>query len=113
MPIESEAEEMWREEVAWRLRAVFVIKGLRNSEAAKMLGVSDARLTNWLGAIAVPTPYYLHLISKRFGVSVDYLLNDDIQSLREDLRTPLLRGAKAAIKQRKPELLNASPRPEA
>jgi transcriptional regulator with XRE-family HTH domain len=105
MPIEGEAEEMWREECALRLRAVIVVKELRTGEAAEKLGISESRLSNWVNNIAAPTAYYYHIFSRVFGVSADYLLSGDVNSLDENLRIPLAKGPRHAIKLRRPDLL--------
>ena len=104
MPVDYSDEEAWRDGFALRLRAIIVLRDYGVSQAARALGVSESRFSNWLQGIALPPPYYLYLIRKRFGVSLDYLLNDDVTSLERDLATALLKGPRNAIRKKRPDL---------
>lgn len=111
MAAETEAEAIWREGVKLRLRALLVLMDLTNKEIAAGLGVTESRVSNWLQGIAVPPTYLLHLLHKRFGVSLDYLLCEDLTKLDVGIANSLARGPKAAIEKRRPDLLKADTPP--
>jgi transcriptional regulator with XRE-family HTH domain len=105
----DDEEESWRDAFALRLRAIIVLREIAARDAARALGISESRFNNWLQGIAVPPAYYLYLIRKRFGVSLDYLLNEDLTALPPDLATALLKGPRSAIRKKRPDLLKRAP----
>jgi transcriptional regulator with XRE-family HTH domain len=104
-PIEDDAEDAWRDGLALRLRALFILRDLKSVDVARGLGISEARLSNWLQGIACPPAYHFHLLDKRFGVSTDYLINENVKSLDPDSWNALRKGARAFIKSRRPDLI--------
>ena len=59
-------------------------KGVSQEELAERLGVSRQAVSRWENGSAMPDAANLLQLSKLFGVTADYLLNDDYQS-DEDL----------------------------
>ena len=54
--------------------------GLSQEELAEKLNVSRQAVSRWESGTAMPDAANLLQLSKLFGVSADYLLNDDYQS---------------------------------
>lgn len=57
-----------------RIKALREANCLTQAELAKQLGITRAAVNAWEMGISVPSPNYLVELSRRFGVSVDYLL---------------------------------------
>jgi transcriptional regulator with XRE-family HTH domain len=55
-------------------------RGLTQEQLAEELGISRQAVSKWESGAAAPEGEKLVLISKYFGVSVDYLVRDDISS---------------------------------
>ncbi|MCL2855461.1 MAG: helix-turn-helix domain-containing protein [Defluviitaleaceae bacterium] len=53
-------------------------KGLKQSELAQTLGVSQATLSNWERGVHDPANETLGQLAKLFGCSIDYLLGNSI-----------------------------------
>ena len=53
-------------------------KGLTQSDLAEAVMVSRQAVSKWETGRALPSAENLKYLSELFGVSVDYLLNDDI-----------------------------------
>ncbi len=53
------------------------MRGLSQEELADALGVSRQAISKWESDAAIPEVEKLTVISKYFGVTVDYLLNDE------------------------------------
>lgn len=51
--------------------------GLSQEEAAEKIGVSRQAISRWEQGMALPDAFNLATISRVFGVSIDYLINDD------------------------------------
>lgn len=71
--------------------------GLSQEEFAEKIDVSRQAVSRWEGAQTYPDIPKIILISKLFGVSVDYLLNDEI----EDESTSLDRSCENKSEARK------------
>lgn len=65
-------------------------KGLSQLELAEALKVSRQAISKWELGTAIPTLENLASISRLFGVSVDYLVNDEAES---DFDTPAAKAA--------------------
>lgn len=67
-------------------------KGLTQMDLAERLNVSRQAISRWEVGAAVPSTDNLKVLGELYGVSVDYLLNDDtteaIQSTREAEESP-------------------------
>ena len=55
-------------------------KGLSQEQLAEQLSVSRQAISKWESAAAMPETEKLLVISKYFGVSIDYLLNEECLS---------------------------------
>ncbi len=53
---------------------------LTQEELAEKLNVSRQSISKWEGALSIPDMNKIILLSEVFGVSIDYLLKDDIES---------------------------------
>ncbi len=51
---------------------------LSQEEAAEKIGVSRQAISRWEQGTALPDAFNLSIICKVFGVSADYLINDDV-----------------------------------
>ena len=51
---------------------------LSQEEAAEKIGVSRQAISRWEQGTALPDAFNLSIIRKVFGVSADYLINDDV-----------------------------------
>jgi len=69
--------------------------GMSQLELAETLDVSRQAISKWELGTAIPTLDNLVSISKLYGVSVDYLVNDDIIS---DFDTPAVKVVQAYYK---------------
>lgn len=69
--------------------------GMSQLELAEALDVSRQAISKWELGTAIPTLDNLVSISKLYGVSVDYLVNDEITS---DFDTPAVKVAQAYYK---------------
>ena len=70
-------------------------KGMSQFELAEALNVSRQAVSKWELGIAVPTLENLVSISNLFGVSVDFLVNDEAES---DFETPTVKAVEAYYK---------------
>ena len=52
-------------------------KGLTQTDLAEKLNVSRQAISKWEGGAAVPSTENLRVLSDLYGVTVDYLLNDE------------------------------------
>ena len=68
-------------------------KGMSQDELAEQLKVSRQAVSRWETGAAMPDAANILLLSKLFGVTADYLLNDDYRS---DDDIPKVRDAKAS-----------------
>ena len=69
-------------------------RGLSQEQLADALGVSRQAISKWEGGAAIPEVEKLLALSKYFGVTADYLLNDELDTCeanpaREAKRTRL------------------------
>lgn len=55
-------------------------KGLTQLQVAEEIDVSRQAISKWESGVAVPSIDNLKFLSKLYGVSLDYLLNDDVES---------------------------------
>lgn len=62
------------DKVAARFRTVRTENGLTQAQFGNMLSVSQDTVSLWETGKSVPPAEYIFAISKRFGVSADYLL---------------------------------------
>lgn len=66
------------------------MKGWSQEEFAEKMNVSRQAISRWENGTALPDAQNLLQISKLFGVSADYLLNDDYESEKD---IPAVRSA--------------------
>lgn len=71
------------------------IKGLSQEELAEKLNVSRQAISRWENETAQPDASNVLNLSKLFGVTADYLLNDDYQS---DFDVPVVRQSESAAR---------------
>ncbi|MBR6594071.1 MAG: helix-turn-helix transcriptional regulator [Clostridia bacterium] len=62
-------------------------KGLSQEQLAEKLNVSRQAVSKWESGVSVPESEKLIAISNFFGVSVDYLIKDDIEPPQDSLST--------------------------
>ena len=65
-------------------------KGMSQLELAEILNVSRQAISKWELGTAVPTLENLVSISKLYGVSVDFLVDDKAESVNHSVFTSLL-----------------------
>lgn len=70
-------------------------KGMSQLELAEILNVSRQAISKWELGTAIPTLENLVSISKLYGVSVDFLVDDKAES---DFDTPTVKAAEAYYK---------------
>ena len=63
-------------------------KGLTQMDLAEKLNVSRQAISRWEVGTAVPSTDNLKVLSELYGVTVDYLLNDDTVPISEE-REPI------------------------
>ena len=67
-------------EIGQRIRKFRKAYNLSQEQLAEELGVSRQAISRWEGATAQPDATNILKLSKLFGVTTDYLLNDDYES---------------------------------
>ena len=72
--------------------------GWSQEELAEKLGVSRQSVSKWEGAQAIPDMKKIVLMSELFGVSTDYLLRDDIETVPAPETTPVDRGLEDTVR---------------
>jgi len=60
-------------ELGLRIRHEIRIKGLKQAEFAKMLGITPSRLSNYVTGARVPDIFVLSAIAENLNLSIDYL----------------------------------------
>jgi transcriptional regulator with XRE-family HTH domain len=82
-----------------RLRAAIEAAGLKQVEAAEIMGLSKSNLGNWLRGEAPIKGYELYRLCRVTGITADYVLLDDPSGLpariAERLRQPEREPARA------------------
>lgn len=63
-------------------------KGLTQMELAEKLNVSRQAISRWEVGAAVPSTDNLRMLGDLYGVSVDYLLNDEISEVADIVNDP-------------------------
>lgn len=84
------AKEGWKMKLQDKLVQLRKKKGLSQLELAEALKVSRQAISKWELGTAIPTLENLASISRLFGVSVDYLVDDEAES---DFDTPAAKAA--------------------
>ena len=64
----------WGDGVRNRLRTLVRVEGGSNRAFARHCGISPARVSEWLGGMQLPSLTQLRVLSKRTGVSLDWLV---------------------------------------
>ena len=72
-------------------------QGMSQEELAEKLEVSRQAVSRWEQGSAMPDVINLARISKLFGVTADYLINDEITSDRE---VPIVKKTESDMKKR-------------
>jgi transcriptional regulator with XRE-family HTH domain len=70
-------------------------RGLTQDELAEALNVSRQAVSKWEMGTAVPDTENMLALSKLFGVSLDYLINDDIKT---EMDTPIVKATASIFK---------------
>lgn len=70
---------MSKEIFSLRIKQLRLSNNFTMEEMAQALGATKSRINMWENGSAIPRDDTLILISKRFGVSIDYLLGNDAQ----------------------------------
>lgn len=70
-------------------------RGISQEELAEKLNVSRQAISRWETDGALPDSMNILQLSKLYGVTADYLLNDDYES---DLDVPVIQGVESAAK---------------
>lgn len=89
----------WRLEVGSRLLQGINAAGKKPSEIARLFGISQARLSNYIRGVRPLDIELAMFLSKRFGIKLEWLYMGDIGSLRFDLAqkiTPIEEGERGA-----------------
>ncbi|MBR5266172.1 MAG: helix-turn-helix transcriptional regulator [Clostridia bacterium] len=76
-------------------------QGMSQEELAEKLEVSRQAVSRWEQGSAMPDMINLSKISKLFGVTADYLINDEIESDRE---VPIVKKTESDMKKRGREI---------
>ncbi len=72
------------------LRLIRVAKGLSQADAARMLGISTSKLCQWEKGFRRPSKDDLRMLSEKYNVSIDFLLDRNIEKdVNEDLERKL------------------------
>lgn len=72
-----------------RLRKVIKLLGLKQTEAAELMGVTKWTLQNWLDGDSPPQPYPIYRFARLKGVDFNYIFLGDHSRLPADLARKL------------------------
>lgn len=78
-------------------------KGLTQLSVAEKLDVSRQAVSRWESGVALPSTDNLKSLSTLYGVSVDYLLNSDIEREHKQVQTDMQCGEQVTLQKRNKE----------
>lgn len=78
-------------------------KGLTQLSVAEKLDVSRQAVSRWESGMALPSTDNLKSLSTLYGVSVDYLLNSDIEREHKQVQTDMQCGEQVTLQKRNKE----------
>jgi len=72
-----------------RLRKARLKKDLTQVEVSKLTGINNKTLSGYENNVSVPDPETFIILAKLYGVSLDYLMGNDIESEQKNKSTKL------------------------
>ncbi|MBQ3642246.1 helix-turn-helix transcriptional regulator [bacterium] len=67
------------------IRTCLKVRGITQARLVKDLGLAQNTFTNWMNRNALPSTEILYKISKYFGVTMEYLITGNEESIPDDI----------------------------